>query len=176
MNHDGYGDLSPRFIYKHGLPGETVVDLDYALVTDWNTEAEYIEHVSELDRDREFIPLRTGVKVTVMLNLFKYADPGVTYGIIRAFKGKEVTFYLCRAAFPFMVSDVGGLFVDALFCLKEITPVCLETAEYRDGLILEFESVSVEAMPKMVEMWAQLFDADGAALYGEDHKPLMVRI
>jgi len=124
-----FGYQAPRMIHN-----TTTVDLDHAKVISEEPTTDYVENVSQIDGQRSFANRGTSWTVKILVYLFKYADPLATYQSIVAYKGLQVTLLPHRD---------GREFEGTSFILKEVTPFFMATTDYKDGLILEFQSASI---------------------------------
>jgi hypothetical protein len=110
------------------------------MVTRSEPRTEYLEQKSEITGDRAFIPRGTHWAVEVKYHLYKHTTsptPQTKYETIASYKGIPVTLYLHNDGPQFLHSASA----DALFVLKELTPFYLTTTDYKDGLLLLFESI-----------------------------------
>ena len=177
-----FGLTSPKFVYDRGGAGEATVELNNVVRNEYTVETDYVEHVSEIDLNREFISVQKRIRLVWIMNLFKDVDPIAKYNSIVIHKGREVSVWLFRDGVQFArtFDDAGEPLADALFCLKEVTPFFLESAAYRDGLVLVFESVAPggnwDHTHPPSPVWVQLIDADGLPVYDADGLPVMVKI
>lgn len=177
-----FGLTSPKFVYDRGGAGEATVDLNNIVRDEYSVETDYMEHVDELTLQREFIPVQHRIRLVWIMNLFKDVDPTAKYNSIVLHKGREVSVWVFRDGEQFAreFEPNGDVKTDALFCLKEVTPFFLETAAYRDGLVLTFESVAPagdwDHIHPPAPVWVQLIDADGLPVYDSDGLPVMVKL
>jgi len=168
-----FGTEAPKFVYHYGLVDEVAVDLDYAVVVVNDAESEYQEHISEIDRDREFVFRRTNRTVEIVVNAFKESDPTAKYNEICAYKGREVVLYLHRDGFPFALELTNEGVLPAPFVLKDVVPFFYETASYKDGLRLTFASVCAAGYGENIMVAISgLYDSEGIPLYDSDGKRL----
>jgi hypothetical protein len=125
---------------------------------------DYVEHVSEIDGQRGFEARGTFWSVKIAVNLFKYSNPTTTFQAIIGFKGTAVVLYPHRD---------GREFQDILFILKEVKPFFLTTTDYKDGLMLEFESMTV--VPALIiGRSITKTDPDGHVITDADGNPQLV--
>lgn len=132
-----FGVEAPRIIYNHRLPGEVIIDLDYARIMDVTPETGYVEHRAELSGDRDFIQRSVFWTVRILVHLFEFADPAAMYGSIVAYKGRLLSLYLHRDGLPMLST----LTEDSYFELTEVKTFHMTTTDYKDAAILTFESV-----------------------------------
>lgn len=132
-----FGLTCPKFVYDEGGSFQQTVTLTYGLVTSNETQADYIEHVSEIDGERDFIPRGSHRRVEILYHLYKHGTAAArTYTRLNKFVGAKVSLYLHSDGVRFEKSP-GQV---ALFVLKEVQAFYLETSTYKDGLTLIFES------------------------------------
>ena len=134
-----YGTTESKFVYDHGGGGEVTVALPYSEIVMSEPSTEYLEQKSTLTGDREFIARGTHWTVEIKVNLWKYTSPtpATKYATIMTYRGKKVCLWLHTDGNPFRKS--AG--VDALFQLKEVTPSWIVDTDFKDVLLLHFESI-----------------------------------
>ena len=134
-----FGTTQSKFVYDHGGGGEVTVDLPYSKIVTSEPTTDYVEQKSQLDGEREFLPRGTHWVVELEVHIWKHTTaptPSEKYSAIVAYKGLPVSLWLHSDGSPFYKS-VG---VDALFVLKEVTPKYATDTDYKDYLLLHFES------------------------------------
>ena len=135
-----FGTTAPKFVYAHGGGGsEVTVPLTYSTIVTSEPTTDYVEQKSSLTGDRALISRGTHWVVEIKVNLWKYTTsptPGEKYSTIAAYKGKLVSLWL-HADGPQFYKSAG---VDALFMLKEITPSFITDTDFKDVILLRFES------------------------------------
>jgi len=134
-----FGTTSPKFVYAHGEGGEVTVNLPYSTIVTSEPATDYVEQKSALSGDRTFLPRGTHWVVEIKINLWKHTTsptPGEQYAAITAYKGMLVSLWLHADGEQFYKS--AG--VDALFLLREITPSFITDTDFKDVILLRFES------------------------------------
>jgi hypothetical protein len=127
-----------KMIYDRGGAGEVVIPLPHARDIRQEPVSEYIQNESELDTQRDSIFRGTHWRVEMVYHLYKEADPVTKYLVFATYKGTPVTLYLRDTGKPFSEQEDAN--TDALFILREMTPINLTSTDYKDGLLLTFES------------------------------------
>lgn len=130
-----FGTTAPKFIFSG-----TTVNLTYGIITKSEPVTEYIEQKSEITGNRDLISRGTHWTVEIRYHLYKHTTaptPAAFYTTLTSYKGKQVSLYLHADGAQFYTAAA----TDAHFVLKEITPFYLTTTDYKDALILLFESV-----------------------------------
>ena len=131
-----WGTSAPKFIYDNGGGSEATVLLDYVVITKNAPSYSYIEHVAEIEGSKEFHKKGKHWAFELKMNLFKYASPVAKYDEIVAYEGLLVDLWQHRDGDAFQDSGSDNV----LFILKEVIPFNLNQYEWKDGLILKFES------------------------------------
>lgn len=132
-----FGTTNPQFVYDHGGAGEVTIDLPRAVITKMRVKDQYHEHRSELDLDREFLHVSTHWEVSVRVNFGKFGSPLAGFQELAAYKGSLVSLWLFSDGVQFMKSETE----DALFLLRNVTPIYLTDNYQHDAVVLDFESV-----------------------------------
>ena len=136
-----FGSLSPKFVYDLGGANEATVFIHYWVPTKDEPETrKEIIHDSELEADRNIIPLGDYWAFEGYINLLKYPDLASRrskFEEIYAYNKKVVTLWKHRDGQPF--KDSAGN--NVLFYLNA-TPKNFGTLDYRDVLILQFRSLT----------------------------------
>ncbi len=143
-----FGITSPKYIYDRGGAGEVEVLLNHIVLLRSEPETEYVDLQSEIDGFRDSTLRARHWIVEMKVYLYKYADPAQKFADIMAHMGKSVSLWLHRDGDPFLQAD--GT-TDARFTLREVTPIYIETVQYRDGAILLFRSVDPVVLNSGVE-------------------------
>lgn len=130
-----FGTTEPKYIT---VVGSTTVALPYSQVISSEPSTDYVEQRSELTGERQFLPRGTHWVVEIQVNLWKYSSPtpATKYATIAGHRGAKVYLYLHSDGNPFYKS--AG--VSAAFVLKEVSPKWVTDTDYKDILILRFES------------------------------------
>lgn len=131
-----FGVSAPKFVFDRGGGSETTVLLDFATIVRDEPEVETIRHQSRLDGKRVYIPKGKHWLFDVRLNLYKYGDPAAKYDDLKAYENELVTLWRHRDGEQF--KKAGG--ADCLFQIVEVTAFALENVEYRDAVLIRFES------------------------------------
>jgi hypothetical protein len=129
----------PQIVYDRGGAGEVTISLPYSLITSSEPDTDLQVNESDIDGTREVYDRGTHWTVEILYHLYKEADPITKYGVLTSYKNTPVTFYLHDDASPF--TQAADPDADAMFVLKEVEPFYLESARYKDGLRLTFESM-----------------------------------
>lgn len=147
-----FGTTAPRFIFHDGLSDEATVDIDNARLLDAEPETEYVELISELDGSVSFHAPKVSWRVRILVHLFKYGNPSTAYSTFTALKGHFGTLFLHRD---------GSQFPDAstTFVVKDVSPFFLTTTDFKDAVVLLFESAS-ESIRTFVTSWSTWGQAD----------------
>lgn len=135
-----FGNSYPQFIYFHGVTGEVVVPLPYAIVTRSDPETEVVEFTSEIDGQRVVMDRGTHWVVEMKYLLFKETDARTKYEVFQYYKNLPVSLFIHADGYPFYRSS--NHLLDALFVLTEVEPFLLTTTDYKDGLNLTFRSLN----------------------------------
>lgn len=132
-----FGTAAPKFVFDNGGSGEATILLDYARITKDEPDPRVIRHESIVDGHRVYVEKGKYWLFEVELNLFKYSDPLGKYNNIKAFEGEQVTLWRHRDGEQF--KKAGGS--DCLFRIMEVTAFAIENVQFRDRLLIKFESV-----------------------------------
>jgi hypothetical protein len=136
------GTTCPKFQYLPDAdPLMVVFPLPYGRLMRSEPTTDYVEHKSQLDGAKEFVPRGTHWVIEIKYHLYKHTTAPTSmdqYNAICVYKSKEVYLYLHSDGAPFYTATG---YVKALFVLKEIIPYELTTAGHEDALTLIFESV-----------------------------------
>ena len=130
-----FGTGSPKFVYDpEGTP--VTVNLDYVVILTDKPEIDLVEHKSVINGHREFILQGKHWVYEIRLHLCKYADIRAKYEEINQYLGADVWLYRHREAAPF--KDSAG--DEVLFNIVSIDESYFDTPDYKDVLIIRFES------------------------------------
>lgn len=132
-----FGTAAPKFIFDNGGGSETTVLLDHAVIIKDEPEVDTLTIRSPLSGHKFNFWRGKYWYFDVNINLYKYSDPLSKYSNLKAFEGQNVSLWRHRDGEPFKKS--GG--ADCLFLLKEVTAFAIEDVEYRDRVVLRFESI-----------------------------------
>jgi hypothetical protein len=133
-----FGTQAPMFVYNHGSSGEEAVLLDNAVIVRNEPAYDYVEHKSQIDGSKILFKRAKHYEVEIRLNLFKYSNPTGKFNTIANYEGKPVTLWLHRDGAQYKQTDDE---TDALFVLREVNPFYLNNTDYKDGLVLIFQSI-----------------------------------
>jgi hypothetical protein len=151
-----FGTTSPKIVYDRGGAGEATLLIDYATIERMEPSTRYVDHTSELDRDRTFLHVGQHWDVSLKVFFRKYADPIDFYGQIAAYKGVSVSLWLHRDGSQFLQTSGS----DALFVLRDVTPVQTTDRNMEDALILNFMSVNPTMVRTPYDRYLILMDAE----------------
>jgi len=146
------GTGEPKFVYDHGGGGEVTVLLSNIEYLENKPIFKYIEHESEIDLDRKFEKRGQHRLVRFKMHVYKYGMPEpIDMDLVKAKfdeiiaynkSGDLVSLWLHRDGDQFKQANWATVADDALFILHSYQEIYLKTADYKDGLILEFRSVN----------------------------------
>jgi hypothetical protein len=128
-----FGTGSPKI----KTSGGTELALTYAKVLKDEPEWDTIYHENPISGERVLVRSKYHWIYEIELNLYKFAVPLTTYTALNAALYDEVQLFRHNEAEP--VCDVDGNVVN--FWFKEIIPYYLTTTDFKDGLILKFQSL-----------------------------------
>jgi hypothetical protein len=140
-----WGTGSPKFVGT-GTPDSNTVTLDYAVTDFLYIDPRFVEHVSVVDGQRNWIQVGNHSEFTVRLNVYKYTTsptPKEKFQSIMTYLGQDVLFYPHSDGNPIKNSSS----VNVNFTLVSVVRVDLPasapfntTADYKDVLVLTFKS------------------------------------
>lgn len=130
-----FGTAAPKFVYDpEGTPA--TVYLDYVVILKDEPEIDLIENKSVINGHREFDYQGKHWIYEIRVHLCKYSNPRSKYEEIKQYEGDEVVLYRHRDADPFR----DGSSNDVLFVITKIQEAYFDTTDYKDILIIRFES------------------------------------
>ena len=130
-----FGISAPKFVYDpDGTPA--TVNLDYVVILKDEPEIDLIEHKSVINGHREFDYRGKHWIYEIRVHLCKYSNPRSKYEEIKQYEGAEVVLYRHSESEPFKDANDD----EVLFLITKIQEAYFDTTDYKDTLIIRFES------------------------------------
>ena len=136
-----FGEQEPKIITSSG----TSIYFDHTIIVENKPVFNRIEHESKINGNRLFVNKGYHWVFKFKMNLFKYSDPLTKFEEIEGALFDNVTLYKHRDRDPF--KDDNGDIVS--FCFIELEPFYLDKLNFKDCLLLTFESTKfVKMVPR----------------------------
>ena len=126
-----WGKLDPKMV-----TGTGDVVLEYAVLHPTFASSEFLEHISPLNGQRNFLTLGDYSKFDVMIHLWKYPDPATAFQTFYGHKDELVKFYPYKEGDP--ISNIIGDPID--FYLAYVEGAYLQNLNQYDICKLSFIS------------------------------------
>lgn len=126
-------------IFGTGSPVIGGTTINYAVVEEFSLDHDAVEHKSNITGKKFFVNSGRYLAVRIIVNLWKNTSATTLYDTLLGLLDTEVTFKL-HATNGKNIRNAANS-ADAKFLVKKVEPFYLETASYKDRLLIELESV-----------------------------------
>lgn len=129
-------DITDTGTGTHSLNTEMAVMMNYIVILKDEPEIDLIEHKSVINGHREFDYQGKHWIYEIRMHLYKCSNPRSKYEEIKQYEGSEVVLFRHSEAEPFKDANDD----DVLFLITKIQEAYFDTTDYKDILIIRFES------------------------------------